>query len=188
MRVPRIFTVALLAMGPLFGQTTSIRLEILTVFDGAAKRALALAEAMPQDKFAWRPMEGVRSYGEVCMHMAGSTFLFLSYAGLKPPSGPAQHLAAAYMKRGFELPELFAAEAAVKDKSQIIEAMKQAFEQARDFIQTLPEADLGKPVQFFDRKTTIRGLLVSMSGHLSEHLGQSIAYARTNRFVPPWSR
>jgi len=166
----------------------STRQEILTVFDGATRRAIALAEAMPQEKFEWRPMDGVRSFGEVCMHMAGSTFLFLSYAGLKPPAGPAQDLAAAYMKRGFELPELFAAEAAVKDKTQIVAAMKQAFEQARDYIQKVPEADLVKPVQFFERKTTIRGILISMSGHLSEHLGQAIAYARTNRVVPPWSR
>ena len=156
------FAVGILMRAPIWSQAPkavpappSIRQEILTVFDGAARRAVALAEAMPQEKFAWRPMNGVRSFGEVCMHMAGSTFLFLSYAGLKPPAGPAQDLAAAYMKRGFELPELFAAEAAVKDKTQIVAAMKQAFEQARDYIQKVPEADLVKPVQFFERKTTI---------------------------------
>jgi len=76
MRVPRTFAVAIFVVAPLWGQATSIRQEILSVFDGAAKRALALAEAMPQGKFAWRPMEGVRSYGEVCMHMAGSNFCF----------------------------------------------------------------------------------------------------------------
>jgi hypothetical protein len=170
------------------GQTTSIRQEILTVFDGAAKRALALAEAMPQDKFAWPPMEAVRSYGEVCMPMAGSNFLFLSYAGLKPPAGPAQGLAAAYLKRGFELPELFAVEGAVKEKAKIVAAMKQSFEQAREFIQNVPEADLDKPVPFFDRQTTLRGILISMGGHLCEHLRQAIAYARVNHVVPPWSR
>jgi uncharacterized damage-inducible protein DinB len=184
----RILPVALFLMAPLLGQTTSVRLEILTVFDGAAKRALALAEAMPQDKYPWRPMDGVRSYGEVCMHMAGSNFLFFSYAGLKPPAGPAQELAAAYMKRGFELPELFAVEGAVKEKAKIVAAMKQSFEQAHEFIQNVPETDLGKPVQFFDRKTTLRGTLISMSAHLSEHLGQAIAYARVNHVTPPWSR
>ncbi|MBI2679484.1 MAG: DinB family protein [Candidatus Solibacter usitatus] len=186
--MPRIFAVVLFVMAPLLGQSTSVRQEILTVFDGAAKRALALAEAMPQDKFAWRPMEGVRSYGEVCMHMAGSNFLFLSYAGLKPPAGPAQELAAAYMKRGFELPELFAVEGAVKEKARIVAAMKQSFDQAREFILKMPDADFDKPVQFFDRKTTLRGILISMGGHLSEHLGQAIAYARVNHVVPPWSR
>ena len=188
MRVARIFIVAVFVVAPVWSQTTPIRQEILTVFDGAAKRAFALAEAMPLDKFAWRPMKGVRSYGEVCMHMAGSNFLFLSYAGLKPPSGPAQELAAAYMKRGFELPELFAVEGAIKEKAKIVAAMKQSFDQAREFIQNVPEADLDKTVQFFDRKTTIRGILISMSGHLSEHLGQAIAYARVNHVVPPWSR
>ena len=192
--VPRVFAVGVLMSAVLWSQAPkaatppSIRQEILTVFDGAAQRAIALAEAMPQEKFAWRPMDGVRSFGEVCMHMAGSNFLFLSYAGLKPPSGPAKDLAATYMKRGFELPELFAAEAAVRDKARIIAAMKQSFDEARGFILKVPEADLAKPVQFFDRNTTIRGVLISMSGHLSEHLGQAIAYARTNHVVPPWSR
>jgi uncharacterized damage-inducible protein DinB len=166
----------------------SLRQELLTVFDGAAGRALALAEAMPEEKFGWRPMEGVRSFGEVCLHMAGGNFLFLSYAGVKPPSGPAQNLAAVYMKRGFEMPELFAAEAAVKDKGQIIAAMKQSFEEASAFIRGVPEADLGKPVKFFGQDTTVRGVLILMNSHMHEHFGQAIAYVRTNGIVPPWSR
>jgi uncharacterized damage-inducible protein DinB len=167
---------------------STIRQEIFAVFDGAARRALALAEAMPQEKYGWRPMEGTRSFGELCMHMAGSNFLFLSYTGVKPPAGPAKELAATYMKRGFEMPEIFEAEAAVKNKADIVAAMKQSFDQARDFIQQVPEADLEKPVQFFNTKITVRGVLVSMTGHLSEHVGQAIAYARTNQIVPPWSR
>jgi uncharacterized damage-inducible protein DinB len=167
---------------------STIRQEIFAVFDGAARRGLALAEAMPQEKYGWRPMEGTRSFGELCMHMAGSNFLFLSYTGVKPPAGPAKELAATYMKRGFEMPEIFAAEAAVKNKADIVAAMKQSFDEARDFIQQVPEADLEKPVQFFNTKITVRGVLVSMTGHLSEHVGQAIAYARTNQIVPPWSR
>jgi uncharacterized damage-inducible protein DinB len=168
--------------------TPSVRQEILMVFDSAAQRAAALTEAMPQEKYGWRPMDGVRSFGEVCMHMAGSNFLFLSYVGVKPPSGPAEKLAAAYMKRGFEMPELFAAEAAVTDKAQIIAIMKQSFTQAREFIEQVPEEELSKPVQFFSTKTTVRGVLMLMGGHLSEHFGQAVAYARANRVVPPWSR
>src|SRR5258708_1418686 len=63
-----------------------VRQEILSAFDSAANRALSLAKAVPEDKYAWRPMEGVRSFKEVFVHMGGSTLLFGSYAGLKPPS------------------------------------------------------------------------------------------------------
>jgi hypothetical protein len=89
---------------------SQVRQELLDPLMEAADESLALAKAVPDDKYAWRPMEGVRSFGEVFVHMAGSTLLFCSYAGLKPPSGPAHDLAAVYMnemKRGFEMPEIF---------------------------------------------------------------------------------
>jgi len=62
------------------------RQELLDPYMGAAGECLALAKAIPEEKYSWRPMEGVRSFGEVFVHMAGSTLLFCSYAGLKPPA------------------------------------------------------------------------------------------------------
>jgi len=165
-----------------------VRQELLEPFAGAAGECLALAQAVPEEKYAWRPTEGVRSFGEVFAHMAGSTFLFLSYAGLKPPAGPAHNLAAVYMKRGFEMPEIFAAERAIQAKAQIVEIMDQAFHMARDLIRQMPDSDLEKRVDFFGEPVTMRGLLIRMGDHLSEHLGQSIAYARVNHIVPPWSQ
>jgi hypothetical protein len=92
-----------------------------------------------------------------------------------------------YMKRGFELPEIFASEAAIKDKAKIVEIMDQAIGQARDMIRNLSDADLEKSVEFFGRPMTLRGVLINMNEHLGEHLGQAIAYARVNHIVPPWS-
>ena len=165
-----------------------IRQEILDAFDYGAREAVALAKTVPADKYSWRPMEGVRSFGEVFMHMAGSTLLIGSYAGLKMPEGPAHDLATVYMKRGFEMPELFAAEAAVKDKAKIIEIMEQSFQQARDQIRNMPDSELDKKVEFFGRPTTQRGVLIFLGDHLNQHVGQSIAYARVNHIVPPWSQ
>ena len=88
------------------GKISQARQELLHPFLGAAGECLALAKAIPEEKYAWRPMEGVRSFGEVFVHTAGSTLLFGSYAGLKPPKGPAHDLATVYMKRGFEMPEI----------------------------------------------------------------------------------
>jgi len=155
---------------------------------GAAGECLALAKAIPEEKYPWRPMENVRSFGEVFVHMAGSTLLFCSYAGLKPPPGAAHDLAAIYMKRGFEMPGIFASERAIKTKAQTVEIMDQAFHLARDLIRQMPDGDLEKQVDFFDRSITTRGLLIRMGDHLSGHLGQSIAYARINHIVPPWSQ
>ncbi len=168
-------------------QVSGVRQEILNTFTSASNRSLTLAKAIPQEKLTWRPMEGVRSFGEVFVHIAGSTLLFCSYAGMKMPDGPAHDLAAVYMKRGFELPEIFASEAAIKDKAKIVEIMDQAIGQARDMIRNLSDADLEKSVEFFGRPMTLRGVLINMNEHLGEHLGQAIAYARVNHIVPPWS-
>ena len=119
--------------------------------------------------------------------MAGSTLLFCSYAGLKPPQGPARDLAAIYMKRGFEMPEIFASEKRIKTKAETIEIMDQSFHLARNLIREMPDSDLEHKVEFFGRSLTRRGLLIQMDGHLSQHLGQAIAYARVNHIVPPWS-
>jgi hypothetical protein len=42
-------------------------------------------------------------------------------------------------------------------------------------------------VKLFGRDATVREVLFTMSNHVHEHLGQSIAYARMNGIVPPWS-
>ena len=165
-----------------------LRQEILFGYDLGAQEALSLAKAVPEDKYSWRPMEGVRSFGEVFMHMAGSTLLFGSMTGMKIPDGPAHDLATVYMKKGFEMPELFAAEAAVKDKAKILEIMEQSFQIGRDMIRNMPDADLDKSFSFFGRPMTQRGLLIFMGNHLNQHVGQSIAYARVNHIVPPWSQ
>ena len=167
---------------------SQVRQDILDPFMGAAEESLALAKAIPQEKYTWRPMEGVRSFGEVFAHMAGSTLLFCSYGGLKPPAGAAHDLAAVYMKRGFEMPEIFAAERAIKTKAQTIEVMDQAFHVARDWIRQIPDSDLDKHIDFFGDPITLRALLIRLDEHLAEHLGQAIAYARINHIVPPWSR
>ena len=51
----------------------------------------------------------------------------------------------------------------------------------------LNDADLEKPIKMFGYDTTHRGALMTALNHLHEHLGQSIAYARMNGVVPPWS-
>lgn len=174
------------AQGP--PSAISVRQEVLGVFSGTSDRCLALAKAVPEDKYSWRPMDGVRSFGEVFAHMAGSTLLFGSYAGMKQPPGPAHDLAVVYMKRGFEMPEIFAVEAAIKEKAKTLAAMEDSFKLARDWVGSMKDSDLEKPVEFFGRTITTRSLLIRMGDHLSEHLGQAIAYSRVNHIVPPWSQ
>jgi hypothetical protein len=48
--------------------------------------------------------------------------------------------------------------------------------------------DRARQVPFFGRTVDLATAIGLMANDLHEHLGQSIAYARTNKIVPPWSR
>src|SRR4030067_2651351 len=55
--------------------------DILAEMEYVQGQILQLAEAMPEDKYSWRPAEGVRSVGEVFMHIGVGDYFSLSYVG-----------------------------------------------------------------------------------------------------------
>jgi uncharacterized damage-inducible protein DinB len=136
-------------------------------------RVLQLEEAMPQDKYSYRPAEGVRSVSEVYLHIAGANYLFVKLAGGKLPEG-------------FDMdPKKY--ESQTMDKTKIADLIKASFAFTTDFVKTLSEDDLNKEIEAFGMKFSVRNFMVSMLSHTHEHLGQSIAYARMNGVTPPWS-
>lgn len=160
------------AQGTGMGQAPAkgITEEMVAQFDDAASKILQLAEAMPQEKYGWRPGAGVRSVSEVYMHVVGANYLLPTFFGVKSP---------VEMK-----PDM---ETAVTDKAQVLSALRESAEHVRKAIRGLSAADLDKPVTMFGQQTTYRGAVLLAVVHAHEHLGQSIAYARTNSVVPPWS-
>ena len=150
--------------------TTGFRAEFLGQHAYGEKQILELAEATPADKYGWRPAPGVRSISEVYIHIAGGNYFLLGFAGVKAPVGLDKDM-----------------EKNVTEKSKVIDELKKSFAHVRAGIASTSDADLDKPVSFFGRDTTVRGVLLSVVSHEFEHLGQSIAYARTNGIVPPWT-
>jgi uncharacterized damage-inducible protein DinB len=144
--------------------------EYLYQLDEIQKKMVSLAEAVPAEKFSWRPEEGVRSISEVYMHVAGANFLLPRFIGVNPPGGLPPDM-----------------EKTVTDKARVIEVLKQSFDHIRQAVSKLTNADLEKRVKYFGRETTVRDVLFSIANHCHEHLGQSIAYARTNGVTPPWT-
>ncbi len=151
--------------------TTGFRADFLFQQAGVEKELLGLAEATPAEKFAWRPAEGVRSVSEVYMHLVGANYMLPSFAGAKVPEGISP-----------------AMEKSVTEKAAVIDALKKSFAHLRAAIAATPDADLDKPIRFFGMDSTVRGLYLVVANHEHEHLGQSIAYARMNGIVPPWSQ
>jgi uncharacterized damage-inducible protein DinB len=58
----------------------------------------------------------------------------------------------------------------------------------RDNFSKANEASLNAPADFFGTKTTVRAIYLRILVHNNEHMGQSVAYARMNGVVPPWSQ
>jgi uncharacterized damage-inducible protein DinB len=143
----------------------------LTQLKDVESKVVALADAMPQEKYGWRPAEGVRSISEVYMHIAVANYFLPNFMGVKPPQGfnPAM-------------------EKTVTDKAKVVEAVKASFAHVRQAVTDLPDTDLDKPTKMFGQQTSYQGVLFLIANHMHEHLGQSIAYARTNGVVPPWSK
>jgi uncharacterized damage-inducible protein DinB len=150
---------------------TGVRAEILAQFSEAADKLVQLAEAIPQDKYTWRPGEGVRSVSEVFLHVAGSNDFIMAAAGAPTTAQGENDL-----------------EHSTTDKTQVIAALKASNDRVRAALRAMPDADLGKATTLFGQTMTYRGVCLLEQSHVHEHLGQMIAYARTNGIVPPWSR
>lgn len=135
-----------------------------------SRQLIELAEATPQEKFAWRPAPGVRSTSEVYMHIALANFYLLSVTGPKMPDDMKQDL-----------------EKTVTQKAQVIDWLKRSLEAVKTAHAKEMPADLQRKVKIFGRDATVDGIYLRIIVHDNEHMGQLIAYARVNGIVPPWS-
>jgi uncharacterized damage-inducible protein DinB len=151
--------------------TSGYRAEFLEDVAYYEQRYTRLAQAMPAEKYPWRPAEGVRSVGEVYTHIISANY------------GVARALGAPF-PAGFDLK---AVSAMSSDKAKVQQALKESFAHFRSAILALSDSDADKPQKMFNRETTLRGALMMIDRHWGEHLGQSIAYARVNGVVPPWT-
>jgi uncharacterized damage-inducible protein DinB len=149
---------------------SGFRAEFLHDLDEMQRKITSLAAAIPEEKYSWRPAPGVRSISEVYMHIAGGNYFLATFVGAPPPPMTDD--------RRLE---------AITDKARVLEELRKSFDHVRNVCLTTPDADLDKRVQMFGYETTERGAMMTALNHLHEHLGQSVAYARMNGIVPPWS-
>lgn len=150
-------------------EPAGFRAEYLDDMKALEQRVLALADAVPEEKYAWKPAEGVRSVQDVLLHIATTNYTFPRMVGVAPPQGL----------------DLRGLSSLSTGKTKIREALAASFAHARAGVGSLPDADLERIVQ--GSTWTFRKTLMFQLRHASEHLGQLIAYARVNGVVPPWT-
>jgi peptidylprolyl isomerase len=151
--------------------------DLLLPFGEMEAHVLALAKAVPEDKYSWRPGAGVRSFREVFLHIAYGNKLLLTISnGAKPEDVTKQ------------IEEQSKGEVEPLSKDKVIEALTESFAAVRTVLESARPQGLTRDIQFFGTATTRRGVLANLDTHIAEHLGQAIAYARVNGIVPPWSQ
>jgi uncharacterized damage-inducible protein DinB len=172
------FAAALAVAAPLSAQ--GLMGEMHSDVNEVQKKLVDLAKAMPESDYNWRPGPGVRSVGEVFLHVASDNYLIPIMMGMPAPADT--RISATDMKsvEAFEKQKL--------SKDQIVAALEASFVHLHKAMGLTTDANLNEKVKFFGQDWTRQKAMVLTVTHLHEHLGQSIAYARSNGVVPPWSR
>jgi uncharacterized damage-inducible protein DinB len=185
---PRIF---LLALGTLLAApaalraqavpdaaaAAAVRQQYLSDLDSLQAKFVALAEAIPAEKYSWRPMAGVRTVGEVFKHVASEYYTYApaSVGAERSPLIPRT-------REGFKAFE------ASSSKEESLKQLRDGFAFAKQSIGALDPAALAGTKKIFGSDHTIIETTSAVTDDLHEHLGQLIAYSRMLGVVPPWSR
>ena len=136
------------------------------------EKYVGLAQAIPAEKYTWRPADGVRSVSELLLHVSGANYGFPTMmTGTAPAPG--------YKREGFEK--------STTDKAKIIEQLNKSFAYAIASVQAMTNADFAKAEKKLGPDANDGDVIYLLVVHSHEHLGQSIAYAREIGIVPPWT-
>jgi uncharacterized damage-inducible protein DinB len=140
-------------------------------WEHVSSQLIALAEATPAEKFAWRPAPGVRSTSEVYMHIVEANFYLLSVTGPKMPADMIDGM-----------------EKTVSSKADVIRWLRRSLDTVKQaHLKETPE-HLARKVKIEGQDSTVDWMYLRIIIHANEHMGQLVAYARMTGVVPPWSK
>jgi uncharacterized damage-inducible protein DinB len=148
-----------------------MKAQALQDLGGVQKKFVDLANALPADKFAWRPSADSRSFAEVFLHVAGERYQILALGGAVPPAG--------FDGKTFEK--------STADKAGIVAELNKSWEFAQKTINGMSNADFAKLLPKLGPQANAGDVVYILVADAHEHLGQVVAYARVNGIVPPWT-
>lgn len=150
----------------------NFRDEFLRQFNNSMIKFIELAEAMPEDRYGWSPGEGVMPVARVYAHVARYNYYYPASAmGVAAPGGLDAD--------------------SVEDrarKAEVVSLLRSSHEHVRQVVRGISDEQLAATTKLYGRDVPQWSVLLQLLAHMNEHLGQSIAYARMNGVVPPWSQ
>ncbi|HET7892435.1 MAG TPA: DinB family protein [Candidatus Sulfotelmatobacter sp.] len=150
---------------------TGYRSEVMAEVMIQESEFVRLAEAIPAEKYTWRPSADVRTIAEVFLHASAANYNLYKLVGTPTPAGV----------------DTKTLEQSTTDKAKIIATLKASYAHAEAAIRAMPDSDLEKTLDWNGGKITERGVLLFIVQHIAQHLGQQIAYARSIGVAPPWT-
>jgi len=173
--LPVTLAVALLGSAhraPAQSTPLEIRAQLADHFDRSSRKIVTLARAVPAELYTWQPGDGVMSVAQVYTHIARYNYLYLAESfGIDAPPGVDWP--------NFE---------SIAEKTRVLELLERSVQHVRTSVAALDEDALTRSTLLYGRRVAGWAVLVQLVAHLNEHVGQSVAYARVNGIVPPWSR
>ena len=168
----KIFALLSLVLGLAMVSKAQVQKEAANFISQSADKVTQLVDAVPDGKLSWSPDTGVRTFSQVFAHVAAANYMWANALGGTMPSGVN--------------PMSFEKE--LTSKAALKSALKASFEYLIKTINSVPDASLNDKVTMpWGAELTKMGVILEAHSHLTEHLGQLIAYSRTNKITPPWS-
>ena len=163
-----LFLAAAVTPSLLSAQTPALSMakELAASFQRASNEIIDIAEVMPAEKYGYKPVPEIATFGDQLVHVAGLTQRFIDTAkGTKTEM--AHHGAMA--------------------KPEVIALLKKTFQTAQDMITPLTDAQLSEPMKFpfGDRTVTRATFWQGPLFQIRNHHGQLVVYLRMNGIVPP---
>lgn len=159
-------------------QRTGLMGDLMKDVTDLQGKLTSLAKEIPTDRYEWRPAADTRSVGEVLLHVAADNYFIPAALGVK--ADPSTRIT--------DYPSTIAYEKQKLSRDEILAQVDRSFAHLVKVMSETPDAKLDEMVPFFGQQMTRRRVWILTVTHLHEHLGQAIAYARSNNVVPPWSR
>jgi uncharacterized damage-inducible protein DinB len=175
----RVLALFLTLALPTYASAQGLMAEMHRDVNEVQQKFIDLAKAIPEASYSWRP-PGVRSVGEVLLHVAADNYLIPITMGKAAPastgiSGTDYKTVETYEKRKLT-------------KDQIIAELDASFKHLHEAMGLTTDTNLNENIKFFGQDWSRQRAMLATVTHLHEHLGQMIAYARSNNVAPPWSR
>jgi uncharacterized damage-inducible protein DinB len=176
MKCTFVVSALLLMLAPSFPQSASAQTNspvtgaLRDILPGRQKNTVAALEAMPAEKFSFKPTADQMTFGHLVAHMIGANYMFCSkVAGATPPK---------------------VEEAKETDsKENLVAALKSSFEYCSTTLQNADDSKLGETTEGFGGKQVTRAWFsLALAGSWADHYAEAAMYLRANGVLPPTAK